>query len=534
MVHESDVSQNGTVIGSHYIFTAKQENGLPVRAKARLVANGDYQTREEARLKKKELLEMERVCVQSQELDLDRVQGQAIAEHYAPVVGKDALRIGIAHAVQEGMYITAIDVKAAFLHAKMDERDPPIYLVIPPFMEPEEIRQDHYYRLKKSLYGLRQAPKMWFEHLAKWLKDTMHFTQSAIDPCIFCKTDTPGQRIHAYVYVDDIVLCADRQEEITTIRDELDKIGCETTGGEAIDHVLKLDIDYNREEGVCTLNQAGYCRSLERQYEPMFTKHQRDLPAHCVVPLLEKHKRLPQLKETTSNERYRSVIGSLQYLAICTRPDIAYAVSYLSRFLTAYSTAHVNAALHVLRYVIQTPKQGIIFKKQPEKSAHVLIGYVDAGFVGDAIDSKCQHGYMMLLNGGPVTWKSGKQPIVAMSTAEAEYIAASYAIREIVYLRQILEDIGIPQQKPTRLNEDNQAAIAIARAKGQTQRTKHILRHFHYVREAIDCELVKLNFCETSRQLADMFTKILNRAQLEKLLRIMTTGSEMEFNFEPD
>lgn len=524
IVKKTQVEDKATVMKSHFIFTAKEENGMPVRAKARLVANGDRQTRAAKRQKRQEAKQMAQVRDRSQELDVQVEQGKGIAEFYSPVISKDALRLGIAHAVQESLFMSSIDVKAAFLHAEMTEGDPNIYLEIPQDMEPDHIRKDHYYKLKKSLYGLCQAPKMWFEHLRKILTNKMEFVQSMTDPCIFKRTSIEGQRVFAYVYVDDIVITADRQEDITWFSTKLHEEGCETTGGEEIGTVLGINICYDKANGKCSLNQEGYCKQLAREYAEDLQLLRR---VSCKAPLNNDHKKLVQVQDASSTRRYRSVVGSLQYLVAGTRPDLAYAVSFLSRFLTAYDEAHYRAALHVLKYAVEvTPTTGISYQRQEESQAHVLIGYVDAGFVGDIHDSKCQHGYMMMYNGGPITWKSSKQPVVAMSTAEAEYIAAAYAAKEIVCLRQMLSDLECPQVQPTRLNEDNQAAIAIALASGQSQRTKHILRPFHYIRECVLDRVIKMNYCDTKRQLADMLTKILNIKDLTRLMNIMRFGKE--------
>ena len=214
---------------------------------------------------------------------------------------------------------------------------------------------------------------------------------------------------------------------------------------------------------------------------------------------------------------YRSLIGSLRYLCN-SRPDLAYPVGYLSRFMEAPRQEHLTAVKRVLRYVAGTLSWGLHYhpgKKDGGKP--VLVGYSDSDLAGDVNDRKSTSGLIFFLAGGPVAWQSAKQKVVALSSCEAEYIAAAAAACEAVWLARLLAElVGGPVLAP-KLKVDNKSAIALMKNPVHHDRSKHIDVKFHFIRECCDRRLINVEFVGTELQLGDMLTKALGRTRFQEL-----------------
>ena len=202
------------------------------------------------------------------------------------------------------------------------------------------------------------------------------------------------------------------------------------------------------------------------------------------------------------------------YLAVSTRPDIAFAVNSLARFNSNPQKDHWTALKRVLRYLKGTINIGILYKQDDSDKC---IGYSDADWAGDTSDRKSTSGYIFMFSGGPISWNSKKQKCVALSTAEAEYVALSGAAQECFWLRQLEKELGCSSEGPTLLFEDNQSAIAMAKNPQFHGRAKHIDIRHHFVREQVANGSIKLDYCSTTDMTADMMTKGLTREQHCKL-----------------
>jgi hypothetical protein len=201
---------------------------------------------------------------------------------------------------------------------------------------------------------------------------------------------------------------------------------------------------------------------------------------------------------------YRNAIGSLLYCSTWTRPDIAYSVNSLSRFVENPAPAHWTALKRVIRYLKGTRDECLSFNSGSELE---LVGYCDSDWSGNTDSRRSQTGYIFFLAGGAITWKTKLQPTVALSTAEAEYMALGAAVQEAIYIRKILCDLNLKQAQPTLIFVDNQAAIHIAKNPVYHQRTKHIDIRHHYTREKIESKEVRLEYKPTAEMIADLLTK---------------------------
>ena len=219
--------------------------------------------------------------------------------------------------------------------------------------------------------------------------------------------------------------------------------------------------------------------------------------------------------------RYRSLVGSLLYLT-ATRPDIMFATSLLSRFMQNPSQIHLGVGKRILRYLQGTKEYGIWYKSTGNPT---LLGYTDSDWAGSVDDMKSTSGYAFSLGSGIFSWASKKQATVAQSTAEAEYVAAAEATSQAIWLRRILKDMGEKQSGPTTINCDNKSTIAMEKNPVHHSRTKHIAIKYHFIREAETNMKIRLEYCPTEDQIADIFTKALPRPRFE-LLRAMLGVTE--------
>lgn len=209
-----------------------------------------------------------------------------------------------------------------------------------------------------------------------------------------------------------------------------------------------------------------------------------------------------QLKDHAS---YRALIGSLLYLALATRPDIAHAVAELARYVSNPTDEHWLGVKRILRYLSGTATYGL--KYSAEQSSE-LLSYSDSDWAGDRLsDAKSTTGWLTMIGGGMISWTSRKQSIVALSSTEAEYIAYGEAVQEILWLRELLQEIQQPCEGPTTLKCDNQSAIALATNDKHHQRTKHINVRHHFLRQHINDKAITMEWTSSQEQLADILTK---------------------------
>lgn len=209
------------------------------------------------------------------------------------------------------------------------------------------------------------------------------------------------------------------------------------------------------------------------------------------------------------------MVGSLLYAAMATRPDIAQAVSVVSKFNADPNAAHLTAVKRILRYLKGTVNLALKYERS---ELGTLIGFSDADWAGDQDDRRSTTGNVFLLNGGAMSWLSKKQATVSLSTAEAEYVALSQAAQESTWLKRLLTDLGM-SDGPTVILEDNQGAIAIVKNPVNHSRMKHIDIHYHYIRECVKNGQIQVQYCPTVDMKADILTKPLTRQRFEHLRR---------------
>lgn len=232
-------------------------------------------------------------------------------------------------------------------------------------------------------------------------------------------------------------------------------------------------------------------------------------------------KKLPNEGEFAKMEYvpYKELIGALLHLANTTRPDIAFITGYLSRFMQDPRRVHWNAAKYVLRYLKETKELGITFMRGKDRDAG-LHGFSDSDFAGDRLDRKSTSGHVFKFAGGAVSWRSKKQNVTAQSTVEAEYIATSFAVREALWLKRLLFDLGYTSNA-TVLYGDNQGALGLAKNDVISERTKHIDVKFHFIKEHIKNGNIKNVYIPTTEMVADIMTKALEVKKHRTFIKAM-------------
>ncbi|GJX09722.1 hypothetical protein Tco_0199581 [Tanacetum coccineum] len=228
----------------------------------------------------------------------------------------------------------------------------------------------------------------------------------------------------------------------------------------------------------------------------------------------------PEEVKRMQNVPYASAVGSIMYAVRCTRPDVAFAQNITSRFQQNPGEPHWTAVKNILKYLRNTKDMFLVYGGNPEAELRVDC-YCDAGFETDRDDIKSQTGYVFVLNGGAVDWKSSKQSTTAMSATEAEYIAASEAAMEAVWIRKFISGLGIVPtiNEPIKMFCDNSAALLIANEPGVQKGARHYHRRYHYVCECIELGKINLLKVHTYDNLADPFTKALPKGKLTQHAR---------------
>lgn len=483
-----DLDKNTPTIGCRWVFKKKlRPNGSVSRYKSRLVARGFTQKK-----------------------------GVNFNETFAPVAKFASLRLLFAMAGDRGWDIHQMDAKTAFLCSDVDQPD--IFVEIPEGLEElgflklmkqkngfsnKKVKGRLALRLKKALYGLRQSPRLWYKKLTDALK-SMGFSRCENDHSVWTKKD-----VVVAIYVDDILVFGASEEVISETKSNLAKKFKMVDSG-PVDFFLGLQVV--RSIHGFGLTQTHYIDRLLKEFgmedaAPVVTP---------LVSLLRKRNKDDERDRPADIKKYQRAIGSLMYLMLATRPDLAFAVSHLSQFCSDPMEVHWKAVKRVFRYIKGTRDDVLWFNgtAAKPKCKSPIYGFSDADWGADTNDRKSIGAYLYFYNGSVVSWASKKQAFVATSSMESEYAAASQASREGIWLREIVAEIeaGIAGSKnvvadPVLLLVDNQAAIRVAQNPEDHQRSKHIDIHYHFVRQRVALNHIKLQYIPTKEMTADYLTK---------------------------
>ena len=464
------------VIGCKWIFKTKVDgDGRIERYKARLVAQG---------------------YTQKFGIDYDQT--------FSPVVSFESIRSIIAIAAKNGLKLHQMDIKTAFLNGELNEE---IFISQPEGFVAKGF-EDYVCKLKRSIYGLKQSARCWNAELDKKLKN-MGFNQCKSDPCIYIKETKEGYCVIA-VYVDDLIVGGENEKNITLTKKEISN-KFEVTDMGPLHYFLGVKVVQNPKTSEIWIGQPNFTNELLHKFQ-MAESKPVDTPIDPGVKLSKKL----ESEEEYDKVKYQSAVGSLLYLSTRTRPDIAFAVGNAARYCSQPSQTHWSAVKRILRYLNGTTALGLLY--QPNDSRE-LCGYSDADWAGDSSDRKSTSGYVFMMSGSAVSWRSKKQSCVALSTAEAEYMALSSATQEAMWMRQLFASLvnEYKLSEPTTIYEDNQSTICMAKNNQSHGRSKHIDIKYHFVREQVEQQSIKLIYCKSEEMTADILTKGLLNYQFKKL-----------------
>ncbi|KAL0281564.1 UNVERIFIED_CONTAM: hypothetical protein PYX00_002512 [Menopon gallinae] len=346
-------------------------------------------------------------------------------------------------------------------------------------------------KLKRSLYGLKQAGHVWNLELDKQLK-RLGMRPTYSDTCIYLNAERGGGLLIAAVYVDDILLFSKNSKTIRTFIGRLAEVFKLRNLGEA-KHCLGIEI--HRGQGNLKINQPSYIQAVLERFGMSDCKP--------VTSPVDVSIRLEKEKKTSNNLPFRELIGALMWLSVATRPDIAYAVNSLSQFNNCFGRTHWTAAKRILRYLKGTKDVGITY----EKSTCGIIGYSDADWGACPIDRRSYTGVVFVLSRGAISWESKKQRTVALSSTEAEYMALTESVKEAIYLKKFVAELGFPELGDIMIFCDNMGALKLSQNDMFHSRTKHIDIRHHFVREAVKNGKVTVKHIGTEEMAADMLTK---------------------------
>jgi hypothetical protein len=309
-----------------------------------------------------------------------------------------------------------------------------------------------------------------------------------------------ARRLVVGVYVDDLVITGGNDRDIAAFKEEM-KAKFKMSDLGLLHYYLGLEV--TQSEAGITICQSAYATKILESAGL----------AGCNASHTPMEPRLKLSKQSTAPAvdptKYRSIVGSLRYL-VNSRPDLAYSVGYISRFMEAPTTEHLVAVKRVLRYVAGTLQFGCCYQRNKEAQ---LVGYSDSDLAGDIDTRKSTTGVFFFLGSNVITWQSQKQRVVALSSCEAEYIAAATAACQGVWLARLLAELKGEKTSAIDLKIDNQSAIALSKNSVFHDRSKHIDIRYHFIRECVEESRVQLHSIGTSDQLADILTKALGREQ---------------------
>jgi hypothetical protein len=384
---------------------------------------------------------------------------------------------------------------------------PPIYTEQPPGFEEGD---DMICLLYKAIYGLKQSGRVWYQTVHKFLTD-IGFSVSKADPAVFYR-HLNGEHLFIGIHVDDPQIVGSSLKEVLELEDTIGSEYDYRAQGE-IKHFLGCSYERDWEKGTISAHQGSYIDAAISSFNledasPVsspLVPGQRIGREYCPTDPdeIEHMRRVP----------YRELIGLLMYIANGTRPDICYAVNMLAQVANNPGHIHWEAAKRVVRYLKGTRERKLTWGS----SSTGLVGFTDASHASEDLGYKSMSGYVFLLAGGAISWSAKKQSLIALSTAESEYIAMTHAAKELLWIRSFISEVMRPLSIPSTLFADNQSAIALAKNGFYNPRTKHIALRYHFIREAISLSILTLQWVDTHSNIADLFTKALDSNKLSFL-----------------
>ena len=498
--NRKDLLRNDRIFTSRYVYKLKRSasTGEVYRFKARLIVRG---------------FQMEKG------IDFD--------DSFSPTPGLAVGRFMLSLAVANDYELHACDIEQAFLQAdKLPEGVNGRYFIQPPPGSPDADNKDVVYEVCRPLYGSPSSPRALHKTLdAYFLSEGFNHVGFEESVWMRPKGGKYQEDIYISTHVDDCLICCKSTATMSRFKKELLTRFQGTDEGEVKEY-LGCEVIRDRTARTGKMVQAGYAERVLRTFgmwdcNPVLT------PLDPNVRLTKRDS--PEAVDPRLHRRMRSIVGCLSYLVNMTRPDLAFTYSQLSKFVQSPGPVHLAAAERALAYLRGTYSEGITYCDPGDECRNKLTGWVDSDFAADPDTRKSMTGYLFSLNGGAVSWRSSRQGGVTLSSAEAEFVAASQAGQEAVYLRALLRGFNFHQAGATEIWEDNASCIMMSENPANRERTRHVDTRVHYLRELVRDGHVKLLKCAGPQNVADALTKSLPRPALTKHRQYMW-GTRVPFS----
>ncbi|SGY70330.1 BQ5605_C004g03140 [Microbotryum silenes-dioicae] len=449
----SALPPGATIITSKFVWKTKRDaRGDVTGQKARLVAQGNRQR-----------------------------DGIDFSETFAPVARFSSIRCLLALAAANGYHL-----------------DHDIWMTTP---QGFDFPSNKVLRLRRSIYGLKQAGRIWNCHIDTSLRN-LGYKATGTDHCIYSRIDDQQRPHYIALYVDDLLIVSPGLDEIKCVISGLEqRYGIKRLG--SAEYILGIQIRH-LDDGSIALSQEHYIMDVLARFHFDTTTRGTTVPMTPGLSLTA----IPGQGTERIRSWYLQAIGSLLCISLGTRPDIAFAVSYLSWFANNPGRRHWIAVKHVLRYLCTMYHNELLYARGPAKVTGV-VGYSDANW-GACVDTSISTmGYVFYLAGAAVSWSSKRQTRVADSTTDAEYLALSHAGKEAIYLTQLLSELHVSPIAAAHIFTDNKATAAVAHDPVRTSGTRHIRLRKHFVRDMVNRGDISLSHVGTANMVADVFTKAL-------------------------
>ena len=462
-----------------------------------------------------------------------QIEGVDYFETFAPVVNWTTVRLMLILSIVLGLATRQVDYTAAFVHAPI-ETDPDweslspeeqerrgVYLEMPRgFAEPGKVL-----KLKRSLYGLKQSPRNFFQFLKGKLEGIGFQSATDVDPCLFI-----SDRVICLVYVDDTLFYSPKQEYIDDVIKKLESEGMDLEAESDVAGFLGVHIDRNESNGTIKLTQSGLAKRIIDTLE-IDHLYSKETPAAAEPLVLDAEGDPPN-----GTYSYASVVGMLQYLQAHSRPDLTFAVSQCARYTHRTRRSHEVALERIGQYLKKTADEGLVLRPSDEFKIDC---YVDADFAGlwpyeDKQDPSCvksRTGFVICVADCPVIWSSKLQTDIATSTMEAEYNGMSISMRDLLPFKRLFHavanGVGISSDEAATIKttvwEDNNGALTLSKLEPgrMTPRSKHYAVKYHWFRSHLSPNSIEVEKIDTNLQKADIFTKGLRKEKFQAIRMLL-------------
>ena len=444
-------------------------------------------------------------------------------ETFAGVPKATTFRYFFALTAIKGFTVHLMDVHTAFLHGDIDKD---IYLEMPAgYGEYVQAPPESYLRLKKSLYGLKQAPRIWNELIAKFLIN-FGLVRSKLDTSLYYIKEDNNLVLMVLIHVDDLMISGSTLSHVQKLKDALNGRFKMEDNGEA-DYALGIHIDREK-DGSITLHQRKYIDELLDRFN--VDENPISTPADPAITLSAKMMAVTnEEKNYMKDKSLHALAGSLLYLALWTRPDILFAVCTLARYVAYAGPQHWTAGMRILRYLKGTRSLGLHYKAPLVNNPKIFLdAFSDASFSSIPENSKSVTSSVVRINHCVISFRCKGQSTVAMSTCEAEAAACVDAVKEVIFLRDLCEELGFPQVVPTPVYVDNEAAVAVAKNAVHHDRMKHTARMWNFLLDCVATKIVNTIWIPTKDQMADLGTKLFLRGPFECLRSMFNMKSAIQ------